>query len=247
MERLPRRRGVSAGARWGARRASPEGREDDLQHERPDRRPGESLKNGRMRCLPRAADKKSLGFRRPDIFGGPGSRLVLRSSFSMHPAALAPVELLKACGLFRTKRSGPGGQHRNKTETAVIIVHQPTGISAEGAERRSQAENRRMAIRRLRVKLAVEHRTPADPSGPSELWRSRVQRRKLVISAGHEDFPPLLAEALDHLREARWQVSPAAEHLGISSTQLAGLIKKAPAAWTAVNKQRAAVGLPALK
>lgn len=165
----------------------------------------------------------------------------------MHPAALKPADLLKHVTESRTKRSGPGGQHRNKVETAVLLIHKPTGISAEGSERRSQAENRQVALKRLRIKLAVEHRTPAAPSGPSGLWLSRTRGQKLVISASHEDFPALLAEALDHLREAQWQVSPAAQKLGVTTSQLIGLFKKAPVAWAAVNKHRAAMGLPALK
>ena len=165
----------------------------------------------------------------------------------MHPAALDSADLLKACSEVRTKRSGPGGQHRNKTETAVIVLHKPTGISAEASERRSQAENRTVAFRRLRLKLAVEHRTPAKPEGPSDLWRSRTRGRKLVISVSHDDFPALLAEALDHLQEAQWQISPTAQKLGVTTSQVIGLFKKAPAAWAAVNTYRLAVGLPALK
>lgn len=166
---------------------------------------------------------------------------------SMHPAALAAAELLKQVIETRTRRSGPGGQHRNKVETAVVLVHGPTGISAEGSERRSQTENRQVALERLRLKLAVEHRTPAQPSGPSELWQSRVRGRRLVISANHHDYPALVAEALDRLQEVRFEIAPAASKLGISGTQLVGLFRKSPAGWVTLNKHRAAAGLPALK
>jgi hypothetical protein len=164
----------------------------------------------------------------------------------MHPAALATPDLLKHVTETRTKRSGPGGQHRNKTQTAVVLVHEPTGISAEASERRSQNENRQVALKRLRLKLAIEHREPAGIQA-SELWRSRVRGRQLVISASHPDFPALLAEALDRLHAEHWQVAPAAHKLAISTSQLLGLFKKAPAAWAAVNKQRQSVGLPGLK
>lgn len=165
----------------------------------------------------------------------------------MHPAALSSADLLKHVTETRTKRSGPGGQHRNKTETAVVLVHRPTGISAEGSERRSQAENRQVGLKRLRLKLAIEHREPASSAGPTELWLSRVHGRQLVISASHDDYPALLAEALDRLQGTGWQVAPAAELLGVTTSQLIGLFKKAPAAWTVVNKHRLAIGLPALK
>jgi len=54
----------------------------------------------------------------------------------MHPATLEPADLHRQVTETQTKRSGLGGQHRNKTETAVVLVHRPTGISAEWPERR---------------------------------------------------------------------------------------------------------------
>jgi len=164
----------------------------------------------------------------------------------MHPAAIPPVDLLKACTETRTKRSGPGGQHRNKTETAVILVHTPTGISAEASERRSQAENRAVALTRLRLKLALEHReTSSDVL--SDAWRSRVRARQLVVAVGHDDYPALVAEALDHLQAARFEIAPVAEKLGVTGTQLTRLFRKCSAAWTALNTFRTRAGLPKLK
>lgn len=135
---------------------------------------------------------------------------------------------------------------RNKTETAVVLVHQPTGISAEAAERRSQAENRGVALKRLRLKLALEHRAPA-AAAASATWQRRVRGRQLVVSAGHDDYPALVAEALDRLQGTRWQMAPAAEALGVSPSQLMGLFRKVPSAWVAVNGFRTAAGLPALR
>ena len=90
----------------------------------------------------------------------------------MHPARLPPDDLLRDCDETRTKRSGPGGQHRNKVETAVILRHRVSGVSAEASERRSQADNRRVALFRLRLRLALVHREPPEPH-PSPLWQSR--------------------------------------------------------------------------
>src|SRR5437867_1918085 len=94
----------------------------------------------------------------------------------LHPAALGARELLAECEKCFTRRSGPGGQHRNKVETAVVLVHRLTGVRAEANERRSQARNRQVALHRLRLKLALEIRQPAvGEQAPSALWRSRCR------------------------------------------------------------------------
>jgi peptide chain release factor 1 len=58
--------------------------------------------------------------------------------------------------VFTTKDSGPGGQHRNKTESCVVVRHLPTGIEAKSASK-SQHQNRKTARAMLesRVKALV--------------------------------------------------------------------------------------------
>jgi hypothetical protein len=164
-----------------------------------------------------------------------------------HPAAVPPERLLAECDETRTRRGGPGGQHRNKVETAVVLRHRPTGLTAEAAERRSQAENRRVALGRLRLRLALEHRTPPDAAGPSPLWRSRSRGGRLVIAADHDDHPALVAEALDHLRAAEFDVAATAKALGVSGSQLTRLFRLVPKALAVVNGCRRDRDLPPLK
>lgn len=55
---------------------------------------------------------------------------------------------------FETMRaSGPGGQHVNRTESAVRVTHAPTGLQASASEERSQHRNRKLALARLAAKL----------------------------------------------------------------------------------------------
>lgn len=159
---------------------------------------------------------------------------------------LSDEALLAACHVVRTRRGGPGGQHRNKVETAVVITHVPTAVRAEANERRSQAANRRVALQRLRVRLAIEVRSSDIGAGrveASRLWRSRRRGRQLPVRVDHPDFPALLAEALDAIAAAQWDVARAAQWLGVSTTQLIGLLKRQPDALGKVNAQRQERGL----
>jgi len=56
------------------------------------------------------------------------------------------------------RASGPGGQHRNTTDSAVRIRHLPTGIVVHAAENRSQLRNREVAMERLRLALEKRNR-----------------------------------------------------------------------------------------
>ncbi len=166
----------------------------------------------------------------------------------IHPAALPIDKLLADCEITRTRRSGPGGQHRNKVETAVVIEHRPTGQIAEASERRSQDENRTVAIFRLRLRPAVEMRLPrAATQEPSLLWRSRCRGGKIAVNSEHEDFPAILAEALDVLAACDNDFKSAAERLECTPSQLTKLLQQEPRAITAVNQAREKLGLHKLR
>ena len=164
----------------------------------------------------------------------------------MHPARLPPDDLLRDCDETRTKRSGPGGQHRNKVETAVILRHRASGVSAEASERRSQADNRRVALFRLRLRLALVQREPPEPQ-PSPLWQSRRSDGRLLVSVDHDDYPAIVAEALDRIVANGLDMPAAAAALGISPSQLVRLLEKEPAALGALNRLRGGAGLKPLR
>jgi len=73
---------------------------------------------------------------------------------SAHQIFDIDVEVLKKQVTVETYRSsGPGGQRKNKVETAVRLKHLPSGITIIATEHRSQAENRKLAFQRLRERL----------------------------------------------------------------------------------------------
>ena len=165
----------------------------------------------------------------------------------LHPAAMDPEALAAECEFRATRRSGPGGQNRNKVETAVILTHRPTGIRAEASERRTQGENRRAALARLRIELALAIRRPiegadGEPIVPGDRWRSRCRGGRIVINPDHDDFPALLAEALDVLEVHDDDPRAASEVLGCSATQLVKLLKDEPRALARLNEKRRRAG-----
>lgn len=76
---------------------------------------------------------------------------------------------------FTTKDSGPGGQHRNKTESCVVMRHTPTGIEAKAASKQ-QHQNRKTA------RILLEHRVAEHYQ--SLLKQTQDQQRKTLVGSG---------------------------------------------------------------
>lgn len=162
---------------------------------------------------------------------------------SPHPATLDDEVFMRECVLGRGRTSGPGGQHRNRVQTMVTLTHKPTGVEAHAGERRSPEVNKRVALKRLRLQLAIQARAPV-PIGDigSDLWKSRVREGKIACNAEHRDYPAMLAEALDVIHDAGLDLKRASIRLMCSRSQLIKLIAKEPSALVALNEARKAKG-----
>ncbi|KAL4303410.1 hypothetical protein GQ457_10G015530 [Hibiscus cannabinus] len=170
---------------------------------------------------------------------------------------LKDEELMRQCEMTSFKASGPGGQHRNKRESAVRLKHLPTGIVAQAVEDRSQHMNRASALARLRTLIALKVRNPVSLdsySPPSELLQILPRSSTLrtsdsgpQIGPNNPKFALGMQALLDLIFAVEGSVSDAAKLLGMSTGALSRLILSDDSLWKAVNELRASKGMKPLK
>jgi len=86
-------------------------------------------------------------------------------------------DLLSQCRVETFMAGGKGGQHQNRTESGVRLVHLPTGVVVSSREERSQHRNKSIALDRLREKLEEGNRRPK-PRRPTKV--PKAERRKRI-------------------------------------------------------------------
>jgi hypothetical protein len=144
---------------------------------------------------------------------------------------LEDAALLRECEQRYFRASGPGGQHRSKVETAIALLHRPSGLTAQAVESRSREVNQRKALRRLREALALQLRCPFDlasPELPPEFAAQRTADGKLAINRENADYPLVLATALDALAAAGGSYAVAAKALGVTTSQVIRFLQADP-------------------
>src|SRR5436309_15812948 len=89
--------------------------------------------------------------------------------------SLTDDQLLRQCDVDTYRASGPGGQKRNRTSSAVRLRHPPSGLIVIAEESRSQHENRERALRRMRQAFFLKVR---DDLVQEELTPARLAERE---------------------------------------------------------------------
>jgi hypothetical protein len=170
-------------------------------------------------------------------------------------ADLSDPHLLAQCALDTYRASGPGGQKRNKTSSAVRLRHLPSGLIVIAEESRSQHENRARALRRMRQALYLKVRDdlPAEVLNPQALGAhpgyrgARNGAGRLELGRKDPRFWPAAGVVLDVLQAVRARVSEAAAALGLSTGNLIDFLCSDPKVWEQANVLRARFGQKPLR
>ena len=163
---------------------------------------------------------------------------------------LSDEQLLAQCALDTYRASGPGGQKRNKTSSAVRLRHLPTGLIIIAEESRSQHENRARALRRLRQALYLKIRDDLPPECLTlERLAMHPAYHEARNAAGRLDpkrkdprFWPAVGVILDVLQAVGARVSDAAAALGVSTGNLIDFLGRDPKVWEQANVLRSRFG-----
>lgn len=160
--------------------------------------------------------------------------------------------LIGQCEVDRYRASGPGGQHRNKTESAVRLRHKLTGVTAIGEDSRSQAENKLHAVRRLRAAIALAVREPValESYAPSPRLAALVRGGTAPLGAKTRltgDYWAAIGELLDLLVAGKLEIGATAQRLGITTGALSKLLLHDDQVARAVNDLRRGAGMRPLR
>ena len=163
--------------------------------------------------------------------------------------ALTDAQLLAQCEVDTYRASGPGGQKRNKTSSAVRLRHLPSSLLVIAEESRSQHENKAKALRRLRRALYLDLREPAleTPVDHPDFAPARGADGRLHVAPRDPRFWPAAGVVLDVLAAVEARVGEAADRLGVSTGNLVDFLQTDPKLWQAANQLRARFGQKALR
>jgi hypothetical protein len=163
--------------------------------------------------------------------------------------ALSDDQLLAQCEVDTYRASGPGGQKRNKTSSAVRLRHLPSGLIVIAEESRSQHENKAKALKRIRRALYLELREPTTPDVllHRDYAAARDSDGRLHLGVKDPRFWPAVGVVLDVLTAVEARVADAAKLLGVSTANLVDFLQIDPKVWQTANQLRARSGQKPLR
>lgn len=162
--------------------------------------------------------------------------------------SLTDSQLLAQVEVDTYRASGPGGQKRNKTSSAVRMRHPPSGLIVIAEESRSQHENRARALKRLRQAFFLKLRDPVphreagqvDPHG--DLAGVKNDAGRLELGRKDPRFWPVAGLVLDVLAAAEARVADTARLLEVSTGNLIDFLSCDPKVWEQANQLRQKFG-----
>lgn len=163
---------------------------------------------------------------------------------------LTPEQLLAQCEVDTYRASGPGGQKRNKTSSAVRLRHPPTGFIVIAEESRSQHENKAKALLRMRESLFLHWRDAVEAASVvdhPDYAPARDVDGRLHLRVKDPRFWPAAGVVMDVIEATGGQVSTAAGWLGTSTANLIDFLRTDPKVWQHANQIRAHFQLKPLK
>ena len=159
-------------------------------------------------------------------------------------------EFARSCRLEFYMASGPGGQKRNRTYSAVRATHKRTTVSAVAEESRSQTDNKEKALKRLKKKIALHVRKDFSATGfkvhpeAAELFlREGIKK----INSKNRLYPLYCAVLLDSIYASKGKLSEASEMLNSSTGKMNKVISSDKDIFNAVNRLRSSFGLNSLR
>lgn len=164
--------------------------------------------------------------------------------------SLSEDQLLTQCLVDTYRASGPGGQKRNKTSSAVRLRHEPSGLIVIAEESRSQHENKAKALRRLRRALFLylrRSRPLTELAEDPEFLAARTREGRLAVPVKDARFWPAAGVILDALQTSQGQVRTLAEALGLSTANVIDFLASDPKLWQEANRVRVEWGLSVLR
>ncbi len=162
---------------------------------------------------------------------------------------LTDAQLLAQCEVDTYRASGPGGQKRNKTSSAVRLRHPPSGLLVIAEESRSQHENKAKALRRLRQAFFLKIRDHlADDqlvlvAQRTEVVQAKTSAGRLDVGRRDARFWPAAGLVLDVLEAQQAHVGETARRLDISTGNLIAFLQADPKVWEQTNQLRERFGL----